>query len=192
MPKNDELIASKNEEIFTDPQLNQVRREQRAVADDSWIKALLRGGAFGTLATAAGEQPFLNAHNYVYDEAQNCLYFHRSPVGRTSANLEHNPRVCYQVVEMGRMYVSSEPLNFSVEYRSVIVFGSAHRVGEEEASRALRLLLVKYAPHLEFGVDYPASAAQCPTAAVYRVDIESWSGKVNEVAADHPGAYVFK
>jgi hypothetical protein len=189
---NDEIIAQKNEEIFTDPQLNQLRRDERGVHDDGWIKALLLRGAYGTLATAAGEQPFLNAHNYVYDEAGHCIYFHRAPTGRTSANLEHNPRVCYQVVEMGRMYVNSEPLNFSVEYRSVIVFGTAHRVGEEEASRALRLLLVKYAPHLEFGVDYPASAAQCPSAAVYRVDIESWSGKMNQVAADHPGAYVFK
>jgi hypothetical protein len=191
MPK-DEIIARKNEEIYTDPQLNQLRRDERGVHDEGWIKALLLHGAYGTLATAAGEQPFLNAHNYVYDEAGHCIYFHRASTGRTSANLEHNPRVCYQVVEMGRMYVSSEPLNFSVEYRSVIVFGTAHRVGEEEASRALRLLLVKYAPHLEFGVDYPASAAQCPSAAVYRVDIESWSGKMNQVAADHPGAYVFK
>ena len=186
-----EQTTRKNEEIYTNPQLNQVRREQRAIEDDGWIKALLRGGAYGTLATTAGEQPFLNPHNYVYDETQNCVYFHRSTTGRTSANLEHNPRVCYQVVEMGRMYVSHDPLNFSVEYRSVIIFGTARRVEPEEASRALRLLLEKYVPHLQFGVDYPASAAQCPSAAVYRVDIESWSGKRNEAPADHPGAYAY-
>ena len=190
MPK-DEIIARKNEEIYNDPQLNQMRREERAT-DDAWIKAFLRGGAYAILATAAGEQPFLNAHNYVYDEAQNCLYFHRAPTGRTSANLAHSPRVCYQVVEMGRMYIKSDPLNFSVEYRSVIIFGTARRAGPEESAHAMRLLVEKYAPHLQPEVDYQESDLHCPTAAVYRVDIESWSGKKNEVAADHPGAYEFK
>ena len=186
-PTKEAIIARKNEEIYNDPQLNRVRRENRAAQEDAWIKAVLRAGAFGTLATAAGEQPFLNTHNYVYDEAQNCIYFHRDPVGRTSANLERNPRVCYQVVDMGRMYVTHNPLNFGVEYRSVIVFGVARRVDAEEASHALRLLLEKYVPHLKFGDDYPASAADCPSAAVYRIDIQAWSGKQNEVPADHPG-----
>jgi len=186
----DALIAHKNEQIYNNPQLNQMRREELAVNDDTWIKALLHRGTFGTLATAAGEQPFLNTHNYAYDEASHCIYFHRDPVGRTSANLERNPRVCYQVVEMGRMYGGSDALDFGVEYRSVIIFGTAHRVAVEEADYALRLLMQKYAPHLEFGIDYQAFKPQCPrAAAVYRVDIEQWSGKKNEVAADHPGAY---
>ena len=83
-------------------------------------------------------------------------------------------------------------LDFGVEYRSVIIFGKARRVELEEASYALRLLMEKYAPHLEFGVDYSAFKPQCPNAAaVYRVDIERWSGKKNEAAVDHPGAYDF-
>jgi hypothetical protein len=184
--------ARKNEEIYTSSQINQLRRDERGVHDEGWIKAFLRGGAYGTLATAAGEQPFLNAHNYVYDEAEHCIYFHRSPVGRTSANLEHNPRVCYQVVEMGRMYIKEAPLNFSVEYRSVVIFGTAHRTGPEESARALHLLVEKYAPHLQPGVDYQDADLECPAAAVYRVDIETWSGKKNEVPADYPGAYEFK
>jgi uncharacterized protein len=189
----DEKIAKKNAEIYNDPQLNRVRRKERTVTDDDWIKALLQRGAFGTIATVAGEQPFMNAHNYVYDEARNCLYFHRNPVGRTSANLERNPRVCYQVAEMGRMYSGKSAQNFGVEYRSVIVFGTAHLVETEEAAHALRLLMEKYAPHLEFGVDYEGFNPHCPQdAAVYRVDIESWSGKANEVADDRPGLYDYQ
>jgi nitroimidazol reductase NimA-like FMN-containing flavoprotein (pyridoxamine 5'-phosphate oxidase superfamily) len=186
----DQSISRKNKAIYQDPQINRVRKEELAVDDEAWIKALLHRGAYGTIATAAGAQPFLNAHNYVYDESQNCIYFHRNPVGRTSANLEVNPQVCYQVVEMGRMYAGKNALDFGVEYRSVVVFGTARRVELEEAAHALRLLMQKYAPHLEFGVDYAAFEPQCPNAAaVYRVDITQWSGKKSEVTADHPGAY---
>jgi uncharacterized protein len=186
----DEKIAKKNAEIYNDPRLNRVRRKENAVADGAWIKALLHRGAFGTIATAAAEQPFLNSHNYVYDESRHCIYFHRNPVGRTSANLERNRRVCYQVAEMGRMYSGKSVQDFGVEYRSVIIFGTAQRVDEEEARHALRLLMDKYAPHLEFGVDYEGFNAHCPQdAAVYRVDIESWSGKANEAADDRPGLY---
>jgi uncharacterized protein len=184
------LTEQKNNAIYEDAEINRVRCKEMAVIDEDWIKALLRSGAFGTIATSAGEQPFLNTHNYVYDETQNCLYFHRNPVGRTSANLERNPRVCYQVVEMGRMYGGSRALDFGVEYRSVVIFGIAHRVDPEEAAYALQLLMQKYASHLKFGVDYQAFEPQCPkAAAVYRVDIERWSGKKKEVPADHPGAY---
>jgi hypothetical protein len=79
----DEKIAKKNAEIYNDPQLNRVRRKERAVTDDAWIKALLRRGAFGTIATVAGEQPFMNAHNYVYDEGRNCIYFHATRASAT-------------------------------------------------------------------------------------------------------------
>lgn len=186
------VIEQKNDEIFASPEINRVRRQALAVGDEAWIKALLHRGAFGTLATVAGDQPFLNTHTFVYDEANHCIYFHRDPVGRTSANLTHNSRVCYTVVEMGRMYSGPDAMDFGVEYCSVVIFGTARQVALEEAAYALRLLMEKYAPHLKFGVDYIAFKPECPmAAAVYRVDIERWSGKKKEVAPDHPGAYNF-
>ncbi len=186
-------IAAQNAEIAASRDFAHVRRPANAVTDQAWIKELLHRGATGILATVAGAQPFINVHNYVYSEADHCLYFHRDPIGRTSANLERNRRVCYTVHEMGRMYAGKDALEFGVEYRSVVIFGTARRVELEEAARALRLLMEKYAPHLEFGVDYTAFKPQCPAAAaVYRVDIESWSGKRNEVAPDHPGAYWYE
>ena len=191
MPKNDELIAQKNEEIYTDPQLNQVRREQRAIEDDGWIKALLRGGAYGTLATAAGEQPFLNPHNYVYDEAQNCLYFHRSRSG-APVPIWSITRGLLSGGGDGTDVRQHDPLNFSVEYRSVIIFGTAHRVGEEEASRALRLLLVKYVPTCSSVWTTPPAWRNAQRRRVpggYRV--LEWQEERGP-AADHPGAYAFK
>jgi hypothetical protein len=189
-------IIEKNAEIYQSDDIAAVRRKENAVSDDEWIKALLRRGGYGVLGTVCeGDQitrPFLNANSYVYDETNHCIYFHRDKIGRTSANLERNPYVCYTVVEMGRMYAGPDVLDFGVEYRSVVVFGMAELVGHEEAARALRMLLEKYAPHLKYGVDYQPFKPQCAqAAAVYKIKIEKWSGKRNEVAPDHPGAYSY-
>ena len=188
-----EAVSQKNEEIYASGDYARMRRLERLVTDDAWIKDLLRRGAVGVLATAAEDQPFLNTHNYVYDEAGHCIYFHRSPVGRTSANLERNPRVCYTVFEMGRMLSAADARKFSVEYRSVMIFGRAERVGREEAMHALQMLFDKYAPHLKPGVDYRPVTPECPeSAAVYKIHIEQLSGKKNEVADDQPGAYRYE
>jgi len=187
-----EDVVQENEKIYASDEVVRVRRAARAVIEDDWIKAILRRGAVGVMATQAGDQPFLNTHNYVYDEAGHCIYFHRSPVGRTSANLEHNPRVCYTVFEMGRMYAGVDAQKFGVEYRSVVIFGRAERVEAEGALRALQMLVKKYAPHLKSGVDYRPVRPECvESAAVYKIKIEAWSGKMNEVAYDFPGTYTY-
>jgi len=189
MIKEDE-VSQQNEAIYASQDYTRVRYERRVVTDEAWMKDLLRRGAVGVLATQAGDQPFLNTHNYVYDEAGHCIYFHRSPVGRTSANLAHNPRVCYTVFEMGRLYAHPETQNFSVEYRSVVIFGTAERVGQEEAARALQMIVDKYAPRPESGeAGRPLEMPCSETVAVYKIRIEQWSGKKNEFAADRPGAY---
>ena len=190
MRKDD--VSQQNEAIYASQDYTRVRYKKRVVTDEAWMKDLLRRGAVGVLATAAGDQPFLNTHNYVYDEAAHCIYFHRSPVGRTSANLAHNPRVCYTVFEMGRLYAQAETHDFSVEYRSVVIFGRAQQVGPEEAVRALQMLVDKYAPHLKSGEADRVHMMECTkTAAVYKIEIDHWSGKKNEFAADRPDTYEY-
>lgn len=174
-----DTIKAKNAAIRQSKDLATVRRTDRAVTDEAWIKRILREGAFGTLGTSLDGQPFLNVNNYVYDEEGHAIYFHRARIGRTSANLEVNPRVCYSVSEMGRIHTADKALDFGVEYQNVIVFGTAALVTDaEEAGRALKLLLEKYAPHLAFGEDYePFGPDDVQRTAVYKISIEAWSGK---------------
>ena len=184
-----DTIKQKNAEIRQSKDFTTIRRTDREVTDEAWIKRILREGAFGTLGTSLDDQPFLNVNNYVYDEEAHALYFHRSRIGRTSANLEANPRVCYSVAEMGRVKTADKAADFGVEYQSVMVFGTASQVTDpEEAGRALRLLLEKYAPHLSFGEDYqPFDSDDLKRTAVYKIAIEGWSGK-QRVIDDQPDA----
>jgi nitroimidazol reductase NimA-like FMN-containing flavoprotein (pyridoxamine 5'-phosphate oxidase superfamily) len=171
----------------------QVRRRDRAVTDEGWIRGLLRRAPFGTLATVRDGQPFVNMNIFVYDETANALYLHTARAGRTWANVAVEERVCFGVSEMGRLLPAPTALHFSVEYAGVVVFGRAKIVEDDaEAERALQQLLDKYAPHLRPGRDYrPIQPEELAVTAVYRIEIDEWSGKQKVAPADHPGAFLY-
>ncbi|MCA9903041.1 MAG: pyridoxamine 5'-phosphate oxidase family protein [Anaerolineae bacterium] len=169
---------------------NAVRRADRSMDDEAWIRAFLARAPYGALATTQEEQPFINTNLFVYDATRHAIYIHTARVGRTQANVEGNSRVCFSVSEMGRLLPADEALEFSVEYAGVTVFGTAEIIEGEEARYGLQLLLDKYAPHLRPGVHYrPIMDDELKRTAVYRIAVESWSGKRKQVADDFPGAF---
>lgn len=170
-----------------------IRRSDRAINDDIWIKALLQQAPIGVLATVHDGQPFLNSNIFIYDETEHAIYLHTARVGRTRANIEIDTRVCFSVYEMGRLLPADTALKFSVEYASVVVFGTAACISDtQQATHALHLLLRKYAPHLQAGQDYrPVIPEELVRTSVYRISIEEWSGKKKEAPADFPGAYTY-
>lgn len=174
----------------SDPSFRPMRRRDRAIEDPGWIRDLLRRAPVGVLATADGPQPFTNANLFVLDAERDVLYLHTARAGRTRETLEANPAVCFTAYELGRFLPADEALEFSVEFASVVALGRARVVTDpEEARTALQLLLDKYAPHLRPGVDYrPITDQELARTAVYRVRIESWSGKRKRVG-EFPGAY---
>jgi hypothetical protein len=168
-----------------------LRRQDRG-KDDAWIRAFLHAAPWGFLASVGdGGQPFLNSNLFVYDAARHCVYLHTARTGRTRENLEAGDRVAFGVAVMGRLLPAAEALEFSVEYAGVTVFGRGRVVEDpDEATGALRALLEKYAPHLRYGEEYRrVTGSELRRTAVYRVDIETWSGKQKEVARDFPGAF---
>jgi uncharacterized protein len=174
--------------------INSVRHPGQAVDDEEWIKALLHRAPVGVLATLRDGQPFINTNLFVYDEDQQAIYMHTAKVGRTRANIEADERICFSAMEMGRLLPHPEALQFSVEYSSVVVFGRAGVIGDqEEARRALQMLLDKYAPHLRPGRDYRAiTDDELARTSAYTIQIELWSGKRETAPPDYPGAFVYR
>ena len=169
----------------------QVRRRDRGMEDD-WIRDFLTAAAYGFLATVDPEgQPFLNSNLFVYDPERHCIYLHTHRTGRTRDNVEAHDKVAFSVAGMGRLLPADEALEFSVEYAGVVVFGTGHVVSDDaEAEDGLQQLLDKYAPHLRPGRDYrPTTPEELARTAVYRVDIEAWSGKQKQADPDFPGAF---
>lgn len=168
-----------------------LRRRDRG-KDEDWIRSFLRAAPMGFLATVGEDgQPFLNSNLFVFDEERHCLYLHTHRTGRTRDNVAAHERVTFSAAAMGRLLPAPEALEFSVEYCGVVVFGRGTIVAEaDEARHGLRVLLEKYAPHLRYGEDYRATTDdELKRTAVYRIDIEAWSGKQKEVEEDFPGAF---
>jgi nitroimidazol reductase NimA-like FMN-containing flavoprotein (pyridoxamine 5'-phosphate oxidase superfamily) len=170
-----------------------LRRNDRA-ADEGWIREFLRESAAGVLATVHGDQPFVNSNLFVYDEDRHAIYLHTARTGRTRDNVEAFSKAAFTVHETGRLLPADEALEFSIEYGGVVVFGAATVVEDsEEAEFGLQLLLDKYAPHLKPGRDYrPITAGELKRTSVFRLDIESWSGKRKYENPDFPGAYLYE
>jgi hypothetical protein len=85
-------------------------------------------------------------------------------------------------------------MEVGVEYASVVAFGKAELIADtDQARRGLQLLLDRYFPHLKPGIDYREILPQeLDITSVYRIKIESWSGKEDHARQDFPGAFSYQ
>ena len=168
-----------------------LRRRDRG-KEEPWVTDFMIQAPCGFMATVGEDgQPFLNSNLYFYDQERHCIYLHTHRSGKTRDNVEQVQKVAFSVAAMGRFLPAPEALEFSVEYAGVVAFGTGTIVEDADECRfALQAILDKYAPHLTPGEDYrPTTDDELKRTAVFRIDIETWSGKQKEVEEDFPGAY---
>lgn len=168
------------------------RRRDRG-REEAWIRRYLEAAPWGVLALPLPEgPPHLNSNLFVYLPHPDRIYLHSARTGALPEALSSPEGVpaSFTAAEMGRLLPAEEALEFSVEYSGVVAMGRARTVtdpGEEEAM--LQALLDKYAPHLRPGEDYrPIVPEELKRTAVYRLDVERWSGKEKWVD-EHPGSF---
>ena len=145
------------------------------------------------IATEYEGQPFIKPTCSCMMKAEHAIYIHGALVGRMRTNLEANPRVSFCVAEMGRLLPADTAMEVGVEYASVVVFGKVEVLTDaDQARHGLQLLLDRYFPHLKPGVDYREILPQeLDITAVYRIKIDSWSGKEDNAKAGFPwGIYL--
>lgn len=149
--------------------------------DDDWIRAFLRTAKVGHIASSRDGQPFLNPSTFWFDEENHQIIFHSNVMGRVRSNIESNPKVSFEASELGKMLPSNVALEFSLQYRSVVVFGTARLVTDPvEARRVLYRLIQKYFPKMQAGKEYrEITDKELKHTSVYAIQIEEWSGKEN-------------
>lgn len=149
--------------------------------DDEWISAFLCEAKVGHIASARDNQPFLNPSTFWFDEANHQIIFHSNVAGRIRSNIESDSRVCFEASELGKMLPSNVALEFSLQFRSVIVFGTARiLIDLDEKRRVLYGLIQKYFPTMTTGREYrQITDKELKRTSVYAIKIEEWSGKEN-------------
>jgi nitroimidazol reductase NimA-like FMN-containing flavoprotein (pyridoxamine 5'-phosphate oxidase superfamily) len=149
--------------------------------DEAWIRSFIRRARIGHVATRWDDQPFITPTTFWYDEERHQIIFHSNIVGRLRANIERHARVCFEASECGQFLPSNVALEFSVQYASVIAFGTARVIQDPaEQRRGLVGLIRKYFPDVRAGQEYrPITDEELKRTSVYAISIESWSGKEN-------------
>ncbi|MEJ2539519.1 MAG: pyridoxamine 5'-phosphate oxidase family protein [Gemmatimonadota bacterium] len=167
------------------------RRRDRG-RDEAWIRAYLERAPWGVLALAStSDPPHLNSNLFLYRPGPDRIYLHSARAGALPSGLSRPEGVpaSFTAAGLGRLLPADTALEFSVEYHGVVARGRARTVQDpREAEESLYGLLRKYAPHLAPERDYrPIVPEEMKRTAVYRLDVESWSGKEKAVGR-HPGA----
>lgn len=157
------------------------QRRPHLTKDDAWVRAFLRSAQVGHIATSVDGQAFLNPTTFWLDEENHQIIFHSNIAGRVRSNIESNPKVSMEASELGKMLPSNVALEFSLQYRSVVVFGTARVVtNPDEARRLLYGLISKYFPAMTAGKEYrEITDKELRATSVYAIQIEEWSGKEN-------------
>jgi uncharacterized protein len=157
------------------------QRRPHLTQTGDWIRAFLKVAQVGHIATSIDGQPFINPTTFWYDEPNHQIVFHSNVAGRVRSNIESNPKVSLEASELGRFLPSNVALEFSLQFRSVIVYGSARVVSDPaEARRLLYGLIAKYFPAMTAGKEYrEITDKELRATSIYAIQIESWTGKEN-------------
>jgi nitroimidazol reductase NimA-like FMN-containing flavoprotein (pyridoxamine 5'-phosphate oxidase superfamily) len=157
------------------------QRRPHLTKDDDWIRAFLEEAQVGHIATSVDGQPFINPTTFWYDKVNHQIVFHSNVAGRVRSNIENNSKVSLEASELGRLLPSNVALEFSLQFRSVVVFGTARIVTDPaEARRLLYGLIGKYFPKMGAGKEYrEITDKELRATSIYAIQIEAWSGKEN-------------
>lgn len=149
--------------------------------DDAWIRDFLHRSLIGHIGHADDDQPFVTPTNFWFDEAGHRIIFHSNLTGRLRSNLQANPKACLETSEFGRFLPSNAALEFSLQFRSAMVFGTVRTLeARAEIRYVLTMLLAKYFPGMQPGKEFrPITDKEIARTSIYALEIESWSGKEN-------------
>ncbi|WP_142413921.1 pyridoxamine 5'-phosphate oxidase family protein [Hathewaya massiliensis] len=151
----------------------ELRNSKRQLQDHD-LERILNEGEYGVLATIGENQyPYSTPLSYVY--INNSLYFHGASEGHKLKNIKLNEKVSFSVVQGTEILQE----RFTTKYESVIIFGKASTVVDEEEKRtALMAFIDKYSPDFKKeGVEYINRAAS--KTNIVKITIDHATAKGN-------------
>ena len=158
------------------PRTRVVREPQRAVYDRNAVNQILDEGFLCHVGFVADGQPYVIPTSYGRDG--NVLYIHGSAASRMLRNLDQGVPVCITVTLLDGLVLARSVFNHSMNYRSVVILGTAALVNKPaEKLAALRALSEHILPHRWDDARQP-NEKELKATSVLRIPIEEFSAKV--------------
>ncbi len=119
----------------------EMRRKKQALTPEECAE-ILRRGTSGVLAVLGdGGYPYAVPLSYVYDGEK--IFFHCAKSGHKLDAIRQNPKVSFCVIDQDQIV----PEEYTTYFRSVIVFGTARILTQEDEMRGpIEKLAARYAP----------------------------------------------
>jgi nitroimidazol reductase NimA-like FMN-containing flavoprotein (pyridoxamine 5'-phosphate oxidase superfamily) len=158
------------------PRTRVVRLPQRGIYDRDAINQILDEALLCHVGFVSDGQPFVIPMNYGRDG--DVLYIHGSPASRMLRHLEQGVPVCITVTLIDGLVLARSVFNHSMNYRSVIILGTAALVDDPaEKLAALRALSEHILPNRWDDSRQP-NEKELKATSVLRVPINEFSAKV--------------
>jgi hypothetical protein len=155
-----------------------VREPERGVYDRAVVNQILDEGFICHVGFSVEGQPFVIPTSY--GRSGEVLYIHGSAASRMLRRASEGIPVCVTVTLLDGLVLARSIFNHSMNYRSVVVLGTATAVEDpEEKIRALRLLSEHIIPGRWEEVRQP-NERELKATTVLRVPINEFSAKVRQ------------
>ena len=158
------------------PRTRVVRESDRGVYDRDTINRILDEGFLCHVGFVADGQPFVIPTSY--GRNGDVLYIHGSAASRMLRNLDPGIPVCITVTLLDGLVLARSVFNHSMNYRSVVILGTATLIDNpEEKLRALLALSEHILPKRWNDARQP-NARELKATSVLRIPIDEFSAKV--------------
>ncbi len=150
--------------------MRKMRRHDKLM-DEARVLEILEQADYGSLAVLGDEDyPYAVPVNFVYFEK--ALYIHCANSGHKLDAIEKHPKVGFTIVMSDKVI----PEELNTHFESVVLFGKASIVQDDDKVRTLRALGMKYSyEHKE--VVESGIAKEMPQTTMIKIEINHMSGK---------------
>ncbi len=153
-----------------------IREPQRAVYDRAAVNAILDEGFICHIGFVVDGQPYVIPTSY--GREGNALYIHGSAASRMLRNLDQGIPVCVTVTLLDGLVLARSVFNHSMNYRSVVILGTATLVEDPaEKIAALHALSEHILPGRWDDARQP-NEKELKATSVIRLPIDEFSAKV--------------
>jgi nitroimidazol reductase NimA-like FMN-containing flavoprotein (pyridoxamine 5'-phosphate oxidase superfamily) len=164
------------------------RHTERAAYDRETVHAILDEGLIGHAGFIAEGQPYVIPMVYARDGEQ--LYLHGSRLSRLVATLGEGVPVCFTVTLVDGLVLARSAFRHSVNYRSVVVLGTARAVSDKAEKRAALRAIVDHATPLRSEDVRGPSDPELKSTGVVTLDMREASAKLRTgPPSDNPKDY---
>ncbi len=151
------------------------RVPKRGLYDRQSISDILMSGLVAQVGFVVNDQPYVIPMAYGYQGSK--LYLHGANSSRLIKHLSSGVPVCINVTLLDGLVLARSVFHHSINYRSVVIFGTASVVPPEEKAKAL-FVISEHILSDRWAASREPNAKELKATAVLQVDINEASAKV--------------